>query len=143
VPEIRGGGVLGQKVKGARRQLDTFELPKGNQDVRYSSDEVVGWCPITGAPDFYDVDIRLYKSNRGLESKSIKLYLQSWMHPNEQGEMEGLFCESFADRICGDVFNVLQNDNSHLFECEVTVTQKPRGGVTISSTSKREVVASF
>lgn len=122
-PRIEGGGVLGVKVTEARRELDTFELPTSTTAVSYTSDEVTSNCPITGQPDWYEVTIYLHGATKGLESKSLKLYLQSFRE-------DGQFCEQFADTICKDVFVA-----TRAAEVEVVVDQKPRGGVSIRSTS--------
>lgn len=122
-PEILGGGVLGEKITGPRRQLDVFKLPASCASVQYDSDEVTSLCPITGQPDWYVVSISLLGSTLGLESKSLKLYLQSFRN-------DGQFCEAFADRIAQDVIEATDAQS-----VSVKVHQKPRGGVSISSTS--------
>jgi len=59
-----------------------------------------------------------------IESKSLKLYLWSFRE-------EGVFCEAFAARIAKDVFDAIKPKS-----VIVTVTQKPRGGITISAESR-------
>lgn len=120
-PKFSQDTVLGQKVTDVRRQLDTFELPAGVTDVSYTSDEVTSNCPITGQPDFYEVTINLISAHLGLESKSLKLYLQSFRE-------DGQFCEQFAATIAGDVSVAVGTG-----EVYVTVVQKPRGGVSINA----------
>jgi len=122
-PEISGGGVLGEKIQGPRRQLDTFILPPSNAEVQYDTDEVSSLCPITGQPDWYMVSISLKGSDKGLESKSLKLYLQSYRE-------EGQFCEEFAATIAADVMEATGAQS-----ISVQVKQKPRGGVSILATS--------
>jgi 7-cyano-7-deazaguanine reductase len=116
-------GVLGRKVKGSRRELDTFELPTTAQETIYKSDEVTSNCPITGQPDWYFVSISLLGSRLGLESKSLKLYLQSFRD-------DGQFCEAFANTIAQDV-----SDATQAASVSVKVIQKPRGGVSIEATA--------
>jgi 7-cyano-7-deazaguanine reductase len=123
-PVIHGGTVLGERVEGARRHLDVFELPDSVGTVAYSSDEVTSVCPITGQPDFYEVGIRLEGARLGIESKSLKLYLQSFRD-------DGQFCEQFAHRIATDVQRAV---DAHAVS--VTVKQKPRGGVTIEAEAR-------
>jgi 7-cyano-7-deazaguanine reductase len=123
VPAIHGEGVLGKQVKGAPIGLDTFDLPPTVVDVRYTSDEVTALCPVTGQPDWYTVTIALSGSAQGIESKSLKLYLQSYRN-------EGLFCEAFADEVARDIA-AATGANSVL----VTVNQKPRGGIAIEARS--------
>jgi len=120
---IHGEGVLGKEVRGARRELDTFDLPESSVHVKYTSDEVTSLCPITGQPDWYTVEITLQNSRRGVESKSLKLYLQSFRN-------DGIFCEMFADTIAHDVM-----DATGATAVGVTVKQKSRGGITIEASS--------
>jgi 7-cyano-7-deazaguanine reductase len=124
-PIISGGGVLGKAVEGPRRVLDVFELPATVTAVVMSSDEVTSLCAVTGQPDWYTVSIELQGSRLGLESKALKLYLQSFRD-------EGQFCEQFAARIAGDV-----KDATHADHVIVNVIQRPRGGVSIHATAER------
>lgn len=142
-PVIHGDGVLGQKVEGPSRSLDTFDLPVGNNTVVYTSDEVTSNCPITGQPDWYEVIITLFGCKRGIESKSLKLYLQSFRD-------DAAFCEQFAEQICRDASDAvcgprttttpgLISDEEIPFTAPGTVSvevkQKPRGGVSIKANS--------
>lgn len=129
-PEVHGGGVLGEKVEGPRRTLDTFDLPPQTREVTYFSDEVMSYCPITGQPDWYSVNIYLEHARLGIESKSLKLYLQSFAD-----KKEGQFCEEFAATIAKDV----QTATSAIVE--VVLEQKPRGGVSITATAKSSTIA--
>lgn len=120
-PEISGGGILGKKVEGPRRELDTFKAPKAHANTTYQSDEVTAICPITGQPDQYTVAIQIQDTPLLLESKSLKLYFQSFRN-------EGIFCEEFASRITEDVRKA-----THAKHVTVRVDQKARGGITIAS----------
>jgi len=122
-PEIHGEGVLGKNVRGATTGLDTFDLPASVKDVQYISDEVTALCPVTGQPDWYTVRINIRGADRGVESKSLKLYLQSYRE-------DGLFCEMFADSIARDVLAATEANS-----VMVAVKQKPRGGITIEAYS--------
>ena len=116
--------VLGRKVEDGRtHRLDTFDLPESVSTVQYVSDEVAAVCPVTGQPDWYGVTILLQGTKRGVESKSLKLYLQSYRN-------EGVFCEMFADEIAQDVM-----DATGANSVGVKVMQKPRGGITIEAHS--------
>lgn len=128
MPEIHGEGVLGRKVEGATRQLDTFDLPSQTSEVDYTSDEVTSLCPITGQPDWYTVRVELTDARVGLESKSLKLYLQSWRD-------EGQFCEEFAATIAKDVQRATKAN------VRVVVTQKPRGGIEIDAVAESTVIS--
>jgi 7-cyano-7-deazaguanine reductase len=121
--QIHGAGVLGRKVEGAPRQLDTFDLPATTTYVVYTSDEMTAVCPVTGQPDWYTAKILLSGSRLGIESKSLKLYLQSFRN-------EGAFCEALADIIATDVSLATKAGN-----VQVTLFQKSRGGITIETNS--------
>lgn len=126
-PEIRSGvegeaPALGQKVAGRGQRLDVFDAPERHTKTTYRSDEVTAQCPITGQPDWYEVFITVQDTNLLVESKSLKLYLQSFRE-------EGMFCEAFAEKIADDVAQAVRG------LVNVTVKQKPRGGIEITSSS--------
>jgi 7-cyano-7-deazaguanine reductase len=102
--------------------LETFPNP-GVARVEMTSDELAAICPVTGQPDLYVAVIDYAPQRRCIESKSLKLYLASYRN-------EGAFCEALTVTIRDDVAEVLElpKDAVH-----VTLTQKPRGGITIRS----------
>ena len=118
---------LGKQVRGHRRVLDTFAKPAGVTRVTMESDEVTSLCPVTGQPDWGTVIIEYAPGDLCIESKSLKLYLWSFRD-------EGIFCEALADRIASDVFAACQPG-----WCRVTVVQKPRGGIKITSVAEKGV----
>src|SRR5437899_2383409 len=89
---------------------------------RRSLVRLVAVCPITGQPDLYVASIEYSPTDRCLESKSLKLYLNGFRD-------QGHFCEALAVKIRDDVAGALG-----LAANEVTVTleQKARGGITIT-----------
>lgn len=109
---------LGRKVT-SFEGFDTFRKPKHIDEVTCISDEVTAVCPVTGQPDWYTVKIMYYPALLCVESKSLKLYLQSFRN-------KGLFCESFASTIAQDLFDAL-----HPKIIVVSITQKSRGGISI------------
>jgi 7-cyano-7-deazaguanine reductase len=104
--------------------LETFANP-GVSQVDLTSDELVAVCPITGQPDLYVVSIEYAPKDLCLESKSLKLYLNSFRN-------EGVFCEALAVKIRDDLAQALVLDAGDV--C-VTLTQKARGGITITATA--------
>ena len=102
--------------------LETFENP-GVSQVEMTSDELTAVCPITGQPDLYTIKIEYAAKQLCLESKSLKLYLARYRN-------EGAFCEALAVRIRNDVAEALDLAPS---DVTVTLTQKPRGGITITA----------
>lgn len=116
---------LGKDVRQPSRNIEVFEKPIGVEKVILESDEFTSLCPITGQPDFQTVIIEYVPNQYCIESKSLKLYLWSYRE-------EGAFCEALASQIAHDVYSVCK---PHW--CNVTVNQKPRGGISI--TAKAEV----
>jgi 7-cyano-7-deazaguanine reductase len=104
--------------------LETFANP-GVSQVDLTSDELVAVCPITGQPDLYVVSIEYSPKDLCLESKSLKLYLNSFRN-------EGVFCEALAVKIRDDVAEALGLDAG---DVGVTLIQKARGGITITATA--------
>lgn len=99
--------------------FDMFEVAPEVQRVTMTSDEVTALCPVTGQPDQYTVEIDYRPDKLALESKSLKLYLQSFRN-------EGIFCESFSARIANEIQEAIAARS-----VDVRITQKPRGGITI------------
>jgi 7-cyano-7-deazaguanine reductase len=104
--------------------LETFENP-GVTRVEMTSDELVAICPITGQPDMYVATIDYEPGSLCLESKSLKLYLMQFRN-------EGHFCEALAVRIRDDVAEALDVGTDAV---RITLTQKARGGITITATA--------
>jgi 7-cyano-7-deazaguanine reductase len=88
-----------------------------------TSDELTAVCPVTGQPDLYVATIEFWPQALCLESKSLKLYLATYRN-------EGVFCEALAVRIRDDVAAALELSAE---DVSVTLTQKARGGITITA----------
>ena len=104
--------------------LESFPNP-GVETVEMTSDELTAICPITGQPDMYVVTIEYRPSALCLESKSLKLYLARFRN-------EGVFAEALAVKIKEDVATALEVEPAAV---SVTLTQKARGGITITATA--------
>jgi 7-cyano-7-deazaguanine reductase len=104
--------------------LEAFPNP-GVSRVELTSDELTAVCPVTGQPDLYEASIEYTPRDLCLESKSLKLYLSSFRN-------EGAFCEALAVKIRDDVAEALGLDADGV---RVRLTQKARGGITITATS--------
>ena len=115
---------LGSAGSAAYAGLEAFPNP-GVARVTMKSDELVAVCPITGQPDLYAVTIAYEPDAHCLESKSLKLYLNTFRN-------EGVFCEALAVQIRDDVAGALA-----LKPAAVTVelAQKARGGITITASA--------
>ena len=105
-------------------KLDLVKGPSNLTQVTLESDEVTALCPVTGQPDFYKVTVEYEVSNVIVESKTFKLFLQSF-------RTRGIFCEELADVIGQAIF-----DAAEPVACRVTVQQKPRGGVAIKAVAE-------
>lgn len=116
---------LGQKIS-TFQGLETFPAPPNVVEVICISDEVTAVCPVTGQPDWYQVKINYIPDGKCVESKSLKLYLQSFRN-------NGHFCEDFSQIIAAGLMEALGAR-----EVTVTVIQKPRGGISIESTATIE-----
>jgi 7-cyano-7-deazaguanine reductase len=119
----RGDDAIGGVARGRRPELEVIDLPAFVTGVTMSSDQVVSVCPITGQPDWYTVRIELAGSRLGLESRSLKFYLQSFRDDCH-------FCEQLADAIANDAKAKTGAD-----QVRVRVAQRARGGVAIEATA--------
>jgi 7-cyano-7-deazaguanine reductase len=104
--------------------LETFPNP-GVSQIDMTSDELTALCPVTGQPDLYTASIEYQPAELCLESKSLKLYLSGYRD-------QGHFCEALAVKIRDDVAAALELPLDRVL---VRLTQKARGGITITATS--------
>ena len=104
--------------------LETFPNP-GVSRVEMTSDELAAICPVTGQADLYVALIDYAPQQLCIESKSLKLYLASYRN-------QGAFCEALTVTIRDDVAEALELPKDAV---RVTLTQKARGGITITSAS--------
>lgn len=112
---------LGKEVTGPSKELETFPRPEHVTVVRFTSDELTSFCPVTGQPDFNTVEIEYHPDARCVESKSLKRYLWSFRD-------ECLFGETLASTIAADVNRALA---PHY--CRVTLAQNIRGGLQMTA----------
>jgi len=111
--------------------FETFERPPLCTIVTCISSEITAVCPVTGHPDFYTVTILYRPIERCIESKTLKLYLQSF-------RTKGIFCEAFAHQIAEDVMAAAQ-----AALVDVEVKQVPRGGVGITAKARKFLDENF
>ena len=104
--------------------LESFPNP-GVESVEMTSDELTAVCPVTGQPDLYTATIAYEPGALCLESKSLKLYLARFRN-------EGVFAEALAVKIKEDVAAAIEVEPAAV---TVTLTQKARGGITITATA--------
>lgn len=118
---------LGQAVR-TFQGFDTFPAPPNVTRVVMESDEFTSVCPITGQPDWYNISIDYIPDKLCLESKTLKLYLQKFRN-------DGIFGETLTGHIADEIFEALKPH-----QVIVTLLQKPRGGISITSTAERQKV---
>lgn len=121
-----GFTALGHAGSDAYAGLETFPNP-GCLSVAYESDEVTAVCPVTGQPDFYGVQVSLFRTDMLVESKSLKIWFRD-LHN------KGIFCEGLAVHIRDTIADAVGLDEDERHEqIQVTLTQKSRGGISITS----------
>ena len=101
--------------------LETFENQHPDNDywVEFLCPEFTTLCPITGQPDFAEIQIRYLPDRRMVESKSLKLYLFSFRN-------HGDFHEDCVNTIMKDLIRLMEPRY-----IEVKGNFTPRGGIAI------------
>jgi 7-cyano-7-deazaguanine reductase len=116
---------LGKRTTQPSKTLDTFPTPAGVTYVKFESDELTSFCPVTGQPDFSRVIIEFSPDKFCIESKSLKLYLWSFRE-------EAIFAEGLAGRIADDIFTV-----TSARWVKVTIIQNIRGGIQLTAVAEK------
>ena len=116
--------ILGSTVRGPVDHVETFPAPAGCTVVRFTTDELMSRCPVTGQPDLARVVIEYEPAERCVESKSLKLYL--WRFRDEP-----VFAEALAAEIAGEIMATAQPQ-----AVTVTLTQRPRGGIEVQAVAQ-------
>jgi len=111
-----------------RPRLETFPTPASVTRVTFRTDELTSLCPRTGQPDFNTLTIDYQPDQLCVESRSLKLYLQSY-------RQTGAFCEQLAADICADVMAA-----TAARRCLVVVEQHTRGGIVTTATAELPAV---
>ena len=113
--------ILGKESMPGRR-LETFpnHHPKRDYMVTMQTEEFTCVCPLTGQPDFAKIKIQYIPDQLILESKSLKLYLQSFRN-------EGTLHEHVTNVILDDIVAALAPR-----WCKITADFTVRGGIGIS-----------
>ncbi len=117
---------LGQTSNAPSKQLDTFPAPANVGIVKFESDELTSFCPVTHQPDFNHILIEFCPDKLCVESKSLKLYLWSFRE-------EAKFAEALAGEIAEDIFNALQAN-----WVKITLTQNVRGGLQLTAIAEKK-----
>jgi len=120
--DLKSLTVLGKEKSIPARKLETFpnHHPERDYVVTMLTEEFTCVCPLTGQPDFAKITIRYIPDALILESKSLKLYLQSFRN-------QGTFHEHVSNVILDDIVNTLAPR-----WCKITAEFAVRGGISIS-----------
>jgi 7-cyano-7-deazaguanine reductase len=112
---------LGGKT-GPTKTLEAFpNHAPGKITVTLHCTEFTCYCPLTHQPDFATIDIVYVPDKYVVESKSMKLYLESFRN-------EGVFHEHLAVDIGGDFVKFIKP-----ISVDITVNFNVRGGIAISA----------
>jgi 7-cyano-7-deazaguanine reductase len=117
--------ILGRTVRQPVDHVECFPAPSGCTHVRFSTDEVSSMCPVTEQPDLSRVVIEYVPAELCVESKSLKLYL--WRFRDQP-----VFAEALAVEIADEIWT-----SARPSWVRVVVTQRPRGGIELETTSER------
>lgn len=69
--------------------------------VIHSTPEFTSVCPVTGQPDFADIEVAYVPSELCVELKSLKLYFQSFRN-------DGIFYEAVTNQLLDDLAALTQ-----------------------------------
>jgi 7-cyano-7-deazaguanine reductase len=113
--------LLGKEGTKPGRNLESFpnHHPRRDYLVTLQTEEFTCVCPLTAQPDFAKLKIQYIPDKRVLESKSLKLYLQSFRN-------EGTFHEHVVNVILDDIVKALAPR-----WCKVSGEFAVRGGIAI------------
>lgn len=112
---------LGGKAK-PERSLEVFpNHAPGEIEVSLQCTEFTCRCPLTGQPDYAEIEIVYTPDQYVVESKSMKLYLETYRE-------EGVFHEHLAVDIGKDFIKYVKPS-----KCSVIVAFNTRGGIAIEA----------
>lgn len=114
---------LGRADAKADQNLETFPIDDTSQEITIDCREFTCRCPVTGQPDWATIRIDYRPSDRGVETKSLKLYLETYREV-------GIFHEHLATRIRDDLVAALRP-----VQLKVTVNFNVRGGIALAASS--------
>jgi len=94
--------------------------------IEFTCTEFTCRCPVTSQPDWATIVIRLETAAHTIESKSLKLYMETWRD-------EPIFHEHLAQQILGDVVDATRPQRA-----TVEVHFNVRGGIAITAVASWE-----
>ena len=111
-PDARGDGVL-----------EAFAVDDASLEIVLDCSEFTCRCPVTAQPDWATIEIRYRPGPRVVETKSLKLYLETFREV-------GMFHEHVAAKLRDDLVALLEPVELH-----VTTRFNRRGGIAVAATS--------
>ena len=117
---------LGKKTSSPSKKLDVFPKPDNITHIKFESNELTSFCPVTGQPDFSTLLLEYGPDKLCLESKSLKLYIWSFRE-------DAIFAEGLANTITNDVFEALQP-----LWVKVSILQNIRGGIQLTAVAEKQ-----
>jgi 7-cyano-7-deazaguanine reductase len=105
-------------------RLETFEVDDASLEIALDCSEFTCRCPVTGQPDWATIEIRYRPAALVVETKSLKLYLETYRDV-------GIFHEHAARRIRDDLVAAMSPA-----ELAVTMRFNRRGGIAVTATSR-------
>jgi 7-cyano-7-deazaguanine reductase len=114
---------LGRADATPDRSLETFPINDSSQEITIDCREFTCRCPVTGQPDWATIRIDYQPGGRVVETKSLKLYLETFRE-------EKIFHEHLATTIRDDMVTALKP----VF-LKVTVSFNVRGGISLAASS--------
>jgi len=106
-------------------KLETITVASGML-IEFTCTEFTCFCPVTGQPDWATIVITLETAAHTIESKSLKLYMETWRD-------EPIFHEHLAQAILDDVVDAVRP-----VRVTVTVHFNVRGGIAITAAASWE-----
>ncbi|USZ73750.1 hypothetical protein [Natronosalvus halobius] len=98
--------------------IERFEAPPTNQITTFETAELTALCPFDfGGPDHYDLTIKYEPDGHCLESRSLKLWLESYRD-------EEITAERLADELYRDISRSIEPARLY-----VRLEQARRGGI--------------
>jgi 7-cyano-7-deazaguanine reductase len=114
---------LGNPSAKPDRAIEAFPIADTTQVITLDCGEFTCRCPITGQPDWATISIEYRPGKLAVETKSLKLYLETFRE-------EGIFHEHLATVMRDDLVAALDP-----VALTVTVRFHSRGGIAVTASS--------
>lgn len=119
--DLKGLSLLGSRKGFEGLEVFPSHSSPGDLTVILHCTEFTCRCPLTDQPDWATIEIEYRANEKIMESKSVKLYMETFRE-------KGVFHEHLAKLICDDFVRALDP-----FYCQVVVKFKIRGGISVSA----------